>query len=79
MILGLYGTHGDDLSSHIVKLLRDELKIDADFVGKKDQHEPDIIIHNEGIIAIEVKRCEKGRVSAIESEEILGKGQNPSP
>jgi len=79
-ILGLYDTHGDDLSNHIVELLRDELKIDADFVGKKDQHGPDIIIHTaEGIIAIEVKRCEKGRVSAIESEEILGKGAKYKP
>jgi helicase len=79
-VLGLYNAHGDYLSKHIVKLFREEFKIDADFVGKKDQHEPDIIVQTaEGIIAIEVKRCEKGRVSAIESEEILGKGAKYKP
>lgn len=79
-VLGLYNTHGDDLSKHIVGLFKEEFKIDADFVGKKDQHEPDIIVQTaEGIIAIEVKRREKGRVSAVESEEILGKGAKYKP
>jgi len=80
LVLGLYNTHGDDLSKHVVRLFREEFKINADFVGEKDQHEPDIIVQTaEGIIAIEVKRSEKGRVSAIESEEILGKGAKYKP
>jgi helicase len=80
LVLGFYDTHGDDLSRHIVRVFKEEFKIDASFLGEKDQHEPDIIVQTEtGNIAIEVKRREKRRVSAIEAEEILGKGAKYKP
>jgi regulator of replication initiation timing len=80
LIVGLYNLHGDDLSRHIVRLFKEEFNIDASFVGDKDQHGPDILVQtSEGLIAIEVKRREKGKVSAIESEEILGQAANYKP
>jgi len=80
LILGLYEAHGDDLSKHIAKLLKDEFTIDATFVGESGEHEPDIVVSTtDGNIVIEAKRKESGRVSAKESEEILGKGAKYKP
>lgn len=80
LISGLYDSHGDDFARHITKLLKEELKIEAEFIGQDGQHEPDILITTaEGNIVIEAKRKESGLVSALESEEILGKGAKYKP
>jgi hypothetical protein len=80
LIDGLYNLHGDDLSKHISRVLKDEFKLDAEFIGTDRQHEPDILIRTqEGNIVIEVKRREKGKVSAVEAEEIFGKGAKYKP
>ncbi len=77
---GLYETHGDDLARHLAQVFTAEFGIKSEFVGDKDQHSPDILITiPEGLIAIEVKRKEIGRVSAIEAEEVLGKGAKYKP
>jgi hypothetical protein len=80
LIDGLYDLHGDDLSKHIARIFKEELKIDAEFVGTDGQHEPDILVRiMEGNIVIEAKRKEKGKVSAIDAEEIFGKGAKYKP
>jgi helicase len=80
LIDGLYDLHGDDLSKHIARIFKEELKIDAEFIGTDGQHEPDILVRTqEGNIVIEVKRKEKGKVPANEAEEIFGKGAKYKP
>lgn len=80
IILGLYSAQGDDFARHIAKVLREEFKMDASFVGDKSPHEPDIIVKTEkGDIAIEAKRHKKDTVTTLESEEILGKGAKYAP
>jgi hypothetical protein len=80
LIDGLYNLHGDDLSKHISLVLKNEFKLDAEFIGTDRQHEPDILVRTQdGNIVIEVKRREKGKVSALEAEEIFGKGAKYKP
>lgn len=80
LISKLYDLPGDQLTRHIVKIFNEELGIVAKFVGEDREHEPDIIVHtDDGDIAIELKRKENGKVSTIESEEILGKGAKYNP
>jgi len=80
LISCLYDLHGDDFARHITKLLNEEFNIAAEFIGQDGQHEPDILVHApDGNIVIESKRKESGLVSALESEEILGKGAKYKP
>ena len=80
LISCLYDLHGDDFAKHITKLFNEEFKIKAEFIGQDGQHEPDILMHApDGNIVIESKRKESGLVSALESEEILGKGAKYKP
>ena len=80
IILGLYSNQGDDFSKHLVRIFREELKMDAVYVGDKSPHEPDILIKiPAGNIVIEAKRKKKGSVNALEAEEILGKGAKYKP
>ncbi|MCW4007021.1 MAG: DEAD/DEAH box helicase [Candidatus Bathyarchaeota archaeon] len=80
VILGLYDTHGDDLARHLSQIFVAEFGLNSQFIGDKDQHGPDVLVTvPDGLIAVEVKRKERGRVSAIEAEEILGKGAKYSP
>jgi hypothetical protein len=80
LILGLYEKTDDDFSKHIVKILCEEIGLLATYVGDNNPHEPDIIIKTQqGIIAIECKRHKKDTVTAIEAEEILGKGSKYTP
>jgi len=80
LIEGLYELHGDDFTRHVTDMFRDEFGLDAEFIGEEHGHEPDILIQApEGNITVESKRKEKGKVSANESEEILGKGAKYNP
>lgn len=80
IISGLYSTQGDDFSRQLVKIFREEFKMDATYIGDKNPHEPDILIKAPtGNIAVEAKRKTKGSVTALEAEEILGKGAKYSP
>ena len=80
MILGLYSNQGDDFSKHLVRVFKEEFGLDAVYVGDKNPHEPDIVIKTvSGNIVVEAKRHQKGSVTALESEEILGKGAKYNP
>lgn len=80
LIEKLYELHGDDYTRHIVHLLKDIIKIDAEFIGEIAPHEPDVIIRtSKGNIIFEGKRKEGGKVNTKEAEEILGKGAKYNP
>lgn len=80
LVSGIYDFHGDDFTRHIVKIFVEEFGLNAEFIGENRAHEPDILLKIlEGSITIEAKRKEKGKVSALESEEILGKGAKYNP
>ena len=76
----LYNTKGDVFARVCADLLKDHLGLDALYVGDAGEHEPDILVRTpEGNILIESKRKERGNVTAIEAEEILGKGARYTP
>ena len=80
LITKLYDLHGDDYTRHIVYLLKEIMKIDAEFIGEIGPHEPDVIINSsKGRLIFEGKRKEGGKVNTKEAEEILGKGAKYNP
>ena len=80
IISDLYDLSGDIYTRHIVWIFNEIFKIRATFIGEAGQHEPDILIEiEEGNIIFECKRKESGKVSAKESEEILGKSAKYKP
>ena len=76
----LYKTKGDIFARVCINLLKDHIGLDAVYIGDAGEHEPDGLVRTpEGNIVIESKRKERGNVTAIEAEEILGKGARYDP
>lgn len=74
IISNLYDLTNDDYTRHIVYIFKEIFKINAEYIGDKGEHEPDILITtSEGDIYFECKRRKRGKVSTKEAEEILGK------
>ena len=74
IISDLYKLTNDEYTKHIVYIFKNIFKINAQYIGDKGEHEPDILIEtSEGDIYFECKRRKRGKVSTKEAEEILGK------
>ena len=76
----LYKTKGDVFARVCIDLLKEHVGLDAVYIGDAGEHEADGLVRTpEGNIVIESKRKERGNVTAIEAEEILGKGARYNP
>ena len=76
----LYNERGDNFARAFNDIFKNYLGLDSAFVGDAAQHHVDVIIETkEGKIAVEGKRVERRNVSAIEAEEVIGKGSKFDP
>ena len=76
----LYGEKGDNFARVFNDIFKDYIGLNSAFVGDASEHEVDVIIETgEGKIVIEGKRLDRRNVSAIEAEEVIGKGAKHKP
>lgn len=79
LIEQLYFKKDDEFVKVAIEIFK-TLGLSAQYVGDIGSHKVDAIIKTEkGVIVIEGKRKSKGSVSALESEEVLGKGAEYNP
>jgi len=76
----LYKEKGDNFSRAFNEIFKDYVGLKSAFVGDASPHEVDVIVETkDGKIVIEGKRCDRRNVSAIEAEEVIGKGAKHEP
>ncbi len=76
----LYKARGKAFERVCVGIFKDHFGFDAHYTGDTEDHGPDSVINTtEGEIVFECKKKDNINVTAVEAEEILGKGAKRKP